>query len=305
MKNVFVPLDGSELAEQAVDPALALAKRLSGRLHLATIVLEPEPVPIFSPASGLFDHSADTGENHATEYLSGLVRGLHVPEGVEVATHVRRGEVGAGLMALMDEVGADILVLTTHGRGAFARYWLGGVADQLVREAGRPAVTIRPDGEKALFQDEGYPGTVLVAVDGSPSAEEVLEPLEALLPGSPAQVILAAVAEQPLPFSSPSLPDLPSVGDLMRERQNQLSSYLEDLAKRMEERGVSSVGREVVVDNAPARALLRIAEVETPDMIALATHGRGGAARLFAGSVADKLIRAADVPVFTVPIEGE
>ena len=78
-----------------------------------------------------------------------------------------------------------------------------------------------------------------------------------------------------------------------------MESYLEALAGRLRETGVDRVDFKITVDNNPARSLLEFSEAEAVDLIALSTWGRGGVTRLVLGSVADKLIRGAKMPVLT------
>jgi len=145
-----------------------------------------------------------------------------------------------------------------------------------------------------------------VALDGSPLAEQILEPavgVAALLPD--ASVTLMQSIHSVVPIDA--TPDVPQTEVEARQLMGQVQQlqgrlrqdadrYLEGVAKKLRERGLQVRG-EVVVEDQPASAILHEAEREKAGMIAVATHARGGLTRMLLGSVADKVIRGAHVPV--------
>jgi nucleotide-binding universal stress UspA family protein len=81
-------------------------------------------------------------------------------------------------------------------------------------------------------------------------------------------------------------------------------AYLQRIAARVREQGVP-VRTRVAVARHAAEAILEEAAAQASDLIALATHGRGGLKRLLLGSVAEKLLRAAASPVLVYPRIGK
>lgn len=302
MKRILVPLDGSEFAERALAPALQLARRTGAEVHLATVVSDLPPVPLASADGDLVSQWFEEEEERAKKYLSEVQEGAAgKEEGVTVETHVRLGPVARTLHLLADELDADLVTLTTHGRGAWQRAWLGSVADQLLRKAERPLLLFREaeDGS-VLFGDPGSPEHVLVPLDGSKASESVLDVLPRILdPEGGSRVTLVSVLQKPFPLATTYLPHAVSEERLLEDRKNKLEGYLGEAKGRLTEQGFRVDARALTADDA-ATALLELAGKEKVDLVALSTRGRGGVSRFLLGSVADKVVRGASTPVLTV-----
>jgi nucleotide-binding universal stress UspA family protein len=303
--TILVPLDGSPFSEHALPPALALATRGSGRLHLVTVATA-EPGSGGAPSSSV-DAVPETDRMTpaAEEYLSrveGRIRERGAP--VEITHHaLPAGNVAASLLREMQDHPADLAVMTTHGRGALQRAWLGSVADALVRQAPIPLLLIRP-GDGAVSGDPdplaGDPPRflhVLVPLDGSEAAAEALGHGVALANSEGGRLTLLrvlppVVAGGAYPYVAVPAREDEAATDLARRAREELESVAADL------RG-QGTQTEVVLKrvNQPAAAILDFADEEQVDVVAMTTRGRGGVARLVLGSVADKVIRGADVPV--------
>jgi nucleotide-binding universal stress UspA family protein len=307
MKRILVPLDGSEFAERALEPALNLATRTGAELHLATVVSDLPPVPLAAGDGELISQWFEEEEERARTYLSEMKgKASARAPGVEVEEHVQLGPVGRTLQAIADEAEADLIVLTTHGRGAWQRAWLGSVADQLLRNARRPLLLIREGDEaRGLFEEEGSPEHVLVPLDGSRASETALDALPGLLNGVEGrQITLVSVLQRPFPLATTYLPHAVTEERLLEERKKRMEAYMSELRERLAKDGVTVDSRVLTADDA-ARALLDFTKGEGVDLIALSTRGRGGVSRFFLGSVADKLVRGAAVPVLAVRRPGE
>ena len=143
-RKIVVPLDGSKLAEQALEHARALAHCLGSEVILMRVmayanydylVTDPEL------SAGLREEM----EREACNYLEPLANvlqdeGLHVGAEAVVAT----GPVADVIIGFVHEKGADLVVMSTHGRTGPSRWLLGSVADRVVRGAGVPVLMVRP-----------------------------------------------------------------------------------------------------------------------------------------------------------------
>lgn len=290
-KKILVPLDGSELAEEALDAALDLAAQSGGELHLVAAVSSIPPVSLALASSTKIEDWLRDQELAAGTYLAGIAeQASSRSPGVAVETHVSVGDVSGTVSELADELDVDLLVMTTHGRGAFKRSWLGSVADQLLRRVTRPLLVL-PHREKGLWTfDLDSLRHVLIPLDGSDAAEKALDALPLVLPrDETVRVTLACVIED--------LTDDTSPGSPADEYRGVVESYLKGVADRMDIAGVGAVESVVLVDDNPGNALLQFCDDVGVHLVAMSTHGRGGASRLLLGSVADKLIRGAPVPV--------
>jgi nucleotide-binding universal stress UspA family protein len=139
LNHILVPLDGSELAEQAVGPAVELALALSARLTLLRV--EPWMTAITVPMQYIPDVSSwnDAIETAATEYLQEAR--ARTADALDVQTVLLRGAPAAKIEDFIKERAVDLVVMCTHGRGGYRRALVGSVADKIVR-GGRPTLLI-------------------------------------------------------------------------------------------------------------------------------------------------------------------
>jgi nucleotide-binding universal stress UspA family protein len=239
------------------------------------------------------------------EYLEGAsakARG-RAPD-VRVTAHIRVGRVSLAVQELAKELEADLLMLTTHGRGAFKRSWLGSVADQLLRRVEQPLLLLRhrEDGRRRFDLDSVR--HVLVPLDGSEAAECAVDALQLVLPrAGGVRVTLAYVVEEgfPMPIQPPLLP----AKSMREECEIQAEAYLRRAAAKVDLKGVAIVETRVLFADNPGQGLLRFCDDAVVDLIAMSTHGAGGVSRFLLGSVADKVVRGATVPVLAVKCRME
>ncbi len=295
MKRIFVPLDGSALAESALPVALGLARRHGAELHLGSVVSDLPPVPLAAGDGELITRWFEAEEKRAEAYLERVVEGLSSEGTGGIESHVRSGPVTRTLQGMADSLGADLVVMTTHGRGAWQRAWLGSVADGLVRQAQRPVLLLRERDSGAL-SGTGAPRRVIVPLDGSEASEASLLPLRILLDPEQTEVELVLVLQEPLPMATSYLPHAVADGALMEARRERAQRYLEGLQSRLGDQGFRATSRILTAGDA-GHGILQHLERSGADLVALSTRGRGGAARFLLGSVADKVIRTASVPV--------
>lgn len=164
----------------------------------------------------------------------------------------------------------------------------------------------------------------MVALDGSAFAEQILEPAGALARLIEAELVLVQVMEAPLLAEHGAELRYWLLGDEPERRYREdpvAEARLFELHRQVQQRAaevhryLERVGAEhlpdlgvktAVVDHARvARGILDQAEASGCDLIALATRGQTGLARFLRGSVADKVIRGADVPLLVVRPGGE
>jgi nucleotide-binding universal stress UspA family protein len=172
---------------------------------------------------------------------------------------------------------------------------------------------VRPEESEADLTQEPAIGRVLIPLDGSQLAEQILDPATALAAATKAQVTLLRVVQQLTPESyvphsrrvsgiRPAL--LTQIQEVDRQEWAHAEKYLNQLAERLRTRSLT-VETRVVSHVRPATAILDDASTHGVDLIALATQGRGGLKRLLVGSVADKVLRGATTPVLVYRPVGE
>ena len=303
-QSLLVPLDGSSFSEHALPVALGIARRAGAALHL--IHVHPPWAAGYAEASLVLDDSLELlAKQHEHTYLDDLVSRLKALAPVQVSSSLVEGDVPAMVRAAVTSTGADLVVMTTHGRSPLGRFWLGSVADELVRDVPAPMLLIRPHDAKPDLTQEPTFRHLLLPLDGSPLAEQMIEPAVALGTLTNADYTLVRVIRTPAPWAFPAEPGslehnveamLDQLDKLEEQMRSEAAAYLDGVAGRLRQRGLRVATRVVMADQ-PAPAILHEASPPAVDLVALETHGRRGLSRLLLGSVADKVIRGAAVPV--------
>lgn len=322
-RRIVVPLDGSDFSLTALPHALALAAGSDTVLDLVSSIDSTATMsamgyggpgimggeagvgaPIAIPAATAELLEAErSGREKALRETAERLRG-HASATVEWT--VLDGEPSDAVAAHVDATDAELVVMSTHGRGTIERAWLGSVADRLVRHLAVPVLLVRPSDE-ATRDGSGDPAPgsapaihrVLVPLDGSPLSEAALDPAIRLARVAGASVRLLRVTGVHLMIGSPYIPHAAQEHQVHFEAaRREAWQYLEGVAERLAADGVDVAGIDVR-DGAAAATILDAAR-ESADLIAMATHGRGGLRRLFLGSVSDKVLRGASLPVLLV-----
>ncbi len=296
-RSICVPLDGSPFAEQALPLALELARRAGAIMEVALV---HHPVPALATAMEVPKIEAQIDqEARAREqiYLSGIVARMRATINVPLTAVLLDGAVTEALQDHIESSGADLVVITTHGRGRISRFWLGSVADHLMRALHVPVLLVRPSAEA---QPAPTVQRILLCLDGSPFSEKALAAAVALGRPFDAEYTLLTVIEPVMPITDPSgLMVIPMSAGLETRQREAARNYLEELATRMRTKGLTVTTHQV---NGPAAAetIIEQAEALKADVVALASHGAGGFERLIVGSVADKVIRGSTHPTLVV-----
>jgi nucleotide-binding universal stress UspA family protein len=228
-----------------------------------------------------------------------MVRGLGSLAGGAVAIELIDGGVGQALVDWIGRRRPDLVVMATHGRGALSRFWLGSVADHVIRHAAAPVLLIRPRDSDAGERHE-YPLTSgIVALDRSEDSLAILEPAIELALATQARLTLLTVVEPILGVESmPPYPVAVPEG-LLESLRAEAQAELAAAAERVRSRGLA-VATKVVVKTGVAAAILDELDEGGADFVAVSTHAAGELKRVLVGSVADKVVRAATTPVLVV-----
>jgi nucleotide-binding universal stress UspA family protein len=294
-RSILVPLDGSDLAAEALPLAAAIARQGGGQLRLA-LVHEHPAIPLDAVNAKTLT-SLDLATHKAERaYLRGVRSGLR-EDGVRVASAVTlTGTVGPSLVSYVRDLGIELVVMATHGRGGFRRLWLGSTADHLVRQLDIPVLLVRPAPGHAAESPVTRAAKVLVPLDGSPLAEEALGPAWELARTWNADLHLVRVVG-PVVSADPLYPvSIVYDEELTTMARASAQAYLDRVIHRLGEEGVRATGAAIIGRNT-ADTILEAAQAARVGALAIATHGRGGLGRAVLGSVADKLVRGAEVPV--------
>jgi nucleotide-binding universal stress UspA family protein len=152
--RVVVPLDGSDLAEQAIPIATRLAGFINAPIHLVraidvdhirAVIHEARTGQAGPYTGGTYEDARKVAEERASSYLEAMAESIR-SQGLAVNTELLQGTPSFALLWHTNE--EDLVVMTSHGRQGFRRWYLGSVAEKLVRE-GKAPVLLVPTREAA------------------------------------------------------------------------------------------------------------------------------------------------------------
>lgn len=296
-RSIIVPLDGSPLAERALPVAAGLAESSGALLHIVVVHKWLSSWTPTNPFTMDLDAIETRARGEKVLYVQGIAEALMRSRRIQTRPVVLDGFAADQIERYVRTARADLVVMTTHGRGGFNRYWFGSVADRLLRRLSTPILLCRAAPGDSRVPELPFTH-VLVALDGSVRSETALRAAEDLSGvAGPARLELLMVLEPAHIFIATAGLDAPELHvGLPEELRRRAEGYLHRLADQVKARGGDPT---VTVAEGPqvAAGILGAAEHGAADVIALATRGRGGAGRLVMGSVADKVLRAGTLPM--------
>lgn len=295
MQTILVPLDGSPFSEHALPTAIAIARSSGMPIALAQVhhMIFPT-VPIASDP--YFEPTADNRiRENETAYLEDVSRRIGEVWDGPISRVLLEMPIVDALCSYARTIDAAMIVLSSHGRGGIARAWLGSVADRLIRQSPVPTLVVHPRADVPDLSSQPTFEHILIPLDGSPLAEDAVE--LALRFGKPMnahytliQVIEPIIRGFMIDGAEPYL-DV----DAEAAAWQHASDYLEGVAARLREQG--HVVMTLVPIGKPASTILSYTQEHPVSLITMTTHGRSGVARMLVGSVADKVLRGADMPL--------
>jgi nucleotide-binding universal stress UspA family protein len=291
-RSIIVPLDGSPFAEIALPTAFTVASAWNAEIE---VVMVHEPIPMPGLDYGLWEHRSMTW---AEEYLEQIVARIRDEVGLDVTSALEVGWAPEALEHHARSKGADLVVMTSHGRGPLSRVWLGSVTDRFVRRTSTPVLLVRPEeGEEPDLSKQITFQRVLIPVDGSEEGDAILNPAMALGKGCGSDFVLLHVSGYTEDLASSYLPHTMQMNaETLEEERKRAEQDIHARVERLTAEGVGVTGQ-VVLDNSPSNGVLHFAAQHDIDLIAMATHGRGRVARMVLGSVTDKVLRGTHHPV--------
>lgn len=309
-QHILVPLDGSDGAEQAIPVAARLARASGGVVILMQVV--PLPADFLArkkfPEEVYDENAMEEFSALPTNYLSRVSKTAELV-GVQTEIRVEFGEIAPSILAAIEPLEVDLVVMCSHGYSGFKRWALGSITHKIIPHSPVPVLVLRDGGPtlkaKAL--------SVLVTLDGSPLAESVLMPVvqlaTALAPSMRVTLHLVRVVDVQAGYGYGRFAANALADQYREEAKHEAQAYLSAVAQRLIEREdtVSDciVTTSIVVNPDVAEALVQLAEEELHaggrfDLLAMATHGRGGLQRWVLGSVTERVLHHSTLPVLVV-----
>lgn len=275
--DILVPLDGSALAERALEVAVPLCRRLGSQLRVVS-----------------YANLADlTQLNH--EVVLAVERLAADDLEIDITVEVPGKDVPDVLLEQLYAKPGTLLCMSTHGRGRSALL-TGSVANEVLRKTASPVLLVGPECEADRFRTDG---PVVVAADGSDHSETII----------PVATAWAIVNHSPVTIVTVLDPASTRVAESSNSDLYE-TSYVRSLANNMARDLDREVNFDVLHGNHPAKSIVQYVRGPGPandkssdgriSLIAMATHGVTGMARVTTGSVMAEVLRSSPVPVLAV-----
>jgi nucleotide-binding universal stress UspA family protein len=142
-KKILVPLDGSPLAEAVLPHAKAIAQAERAELILLRVAVDPGAEFAFADPAIASD-VVQQMEAETKKYMADLTAKLQA-EGFTVTSLIREGPIAETILAVADDMHADLIAMSTHGRSGMQRWLMGSVADRVVHHCQVPVILVRPN----------------------------------------------------------------------------------------------------------------------------------------------------------------
>ena len=308
LKRILAPLDGSERAEHGLALAARLARGSGAELLLVRVVSMPplRMAPYGEPAQIALALIAQARQD-AEDYLADVTQ-RPLLEGISVQARTIEGHVTADILNTARDEGCDMIVISTHGYSGFNRWRLGRVAAQVARHSPVPVLIVPARGEQTPPKDD-EDMRVLVTLDGSELAEAAIAPALDVARSLAAPERISAHLLEVVEFFAVLMADNSRDGGLSpvssaaigveEQALHAARAYLETVAGRIRRQYPDiTVTVSALLAADVAGMISDVAEDEPGyNVIAMATHGRGGVQRWALGSITERVLHTARVPL--------
>ncbi|MCZ6746754.1 MAG: universal stress protein [Acidobacteria bacterium] len=296
-KQILCPVDFSDFSRRAVRVARGLARDFQAQVDLIHVL----DMRAFSPAeAALAPRIQAANRRRVEEQMTTLAQ----EEGID-REHVciSEGIPHSSIVRQAEEIGADLLVMGTHGISGFERLLLGSVTEKVLHKIHTPLLAVSqnvPDTVVAA-EAEGRLGTILVATDLGTDTMDTVEYAFALGTRYGARIVMLHVVPPPMAFFGPMEAPWPGAVDM-----DGLAERLEkDGLKRMEALVPAELGEGCPVEflvrhGNPSAVILDTASAHHADLVVVGAHGHGSSDLGWVGSTCHRVLRAAKCPVLAV-----
>jgi len=288
IKNVIVPVDFSPTSRLAVDHGVFLARKFHARLTLLHVVesLSPLAGSFMIETAGVEKEQ----EEQALRMLSSLL-GSEDQDDLDLRVVIRNGDIKNEIIAAIRDEKANLIVMGTHGRGLLARLLIGSITEALLRRVPVPVLTVSGVAHPLGFK------RILFATDLSKHSKTAFDfALDfARAMGSELIIHHAVTPLSRVSEGGEALPDLSKLdGD---EAKAQVAALAREAARQNVKAETSVVEADTAAD-----AILKTAEEQLAELILIAVEKKRLVDRALLGTTAERVIRAAKVPVLSVPV---
>lgn len=288
-KAIMVPTDGSGFDREAIRVALRIAERSQAAVRLVRVQSTGEFFGRQSTpdATSVSATILQQERERILIELDNLAAECRKTSGAQISVALEDGPVSEALERYAIRNRVDLIVISSHGRGGISRLSLGSVTDSLIRHTPIPVLVIKPHASYLSPGADEIFRRIIVPLDGSSLAEQILPEVIALAKLDNARLTLLTVlvprtsSQRAIADQRTPLWDKDIVG---------AQAYLYRIAAQLHEQGCLTTTHIEIGENI-AQVIGDYARNVRADLVAIATHGRGGISRVLHGSVADVVTR--------------
>jgi nucleotide-binding universal stress UspA family protein len=293
-RKVLVPLDFSEPSKRALDHGLAFATRLKTKLVVAHIIPEVSTLSYAFPIENLAIEIKQ--RENAMKEIQALIPDQRAKL-VDLQTIVRVGRIEDDLLQIINDEAIDFVIMGSHGRRRFSRWFLGSTTEHILRKVTVPILTV------SHIEDTRYPfgggvtsfKRLLYATDlGDAAAAGMQYATELAQQFSAELTVLTVVEYLNVGYEAAAYWD-----DERTKRVESTQRQLDAFVARQKSNGIQVKTR--VVDGKAYERILSAAEELNVDCIVMNLQSKGLLERAFLGSTAERVVRSATIPVLSVP----
>ena len=289
-ETILVPLDGSQLADCVLPHVVAIARPFDAQITLLRILEKNHA----GTSAQLFDLlNWQINKTRSSLYLDKVQTWLQ-KKSIRVQTEVREGLIAEGISEYAQNQGMKLIVLSSHGRHGLTQWGISSVTQKTILSAQTSLLIVRADKYREtadeLTETPVY-RQILVPLDGSQRAENVLPVITQLANFHKSQIHLAQVVQTPEMARQMPLvrEDIELSERVVKRNREEAERYLEQLKSRSYLEGITVQTHLIASDNAAA-AIHQLAGQEQIDLVALSAHGYSGNHQWPYGSMVNNFI---------------
>ncbi len=298
--TILVPLDGSQLADCVLPHVVAIASSFDAEVTLLRMLEKSQA----GTSAQLFDLvNWQINKTRATLYLE-KTRARFQESKIRARTEIMEGLAAEGITEYAQNQGMKLIVLSSHGRNGLTQWGISSVTQKVILSVQTSLLIVRAHqygihigelSEVPVYQ------RILVPLDGSQRAENVLPIITQLANFHKSQIHLVQVVQTPeMARQMPAVREDIDLSERVVERnQEEAGRYLEQVKSRSYLEGIAVKTHLITSDNAVV-ALHQLGEQEHVDMVALSAHGYSGNHQWPYGSMVNNFIMYGKVPLLIV-----
>lgn len=301
LKRFLVPLDATPGAEAVLPLVTVLAKALRQPVVVLSVLSDTATLDGIEHAP-IIDSLMETRKRYAQQYLDGISAEF-AGAGVTASSLVKTGPVADTVLATALATETGLIVISSHTAPGLERWFLGSVADRVIRTPSVPVLVIPQSGSASAASAIGE---IIVPLDGSDLAEAALPYASFLARALAAPIMLLRAAPPNLMITAPRPYGMDAAlpTEILVMLGKSAQAYLGGVAAPLREQGIEVTTR-FTAASSPADSIAELAGRTANALVVMATHGQSGLGRVLLGSVTDRVIRSASAPVLVIRAAAE